>query len=157
VEQEDQVHQRFRLLAAAGVVGLASFGAHSLAENAIEREKAAACQPVEVSVYFAPGQTELNDFAEDLLRNAVGRVQQCELAQIDVTGYADATGQSSANYRISELRAEAALEYLLNNNVTANQINITAKGDEGALLEDGVRAVMRRKADLRIVPVQPTA
>ncbi|MAP93364.1 MAG: hypothetical protein CMK07_00285 [Ponticaulis sp.] len=149
--------QAFRLIAAAGVVGLGTFGAHSLAENAVQRERAASCRPVDVSVYFAPGQTELNDFAEALLRQAVSQVEHCELAQIEVVGFADASGQSSQNMAISERRAEAALEFLLNNGVEANQIDLQAKGDEGAVLPNGERVIMRRKTDLRFVPAQPAA
>ena len=151
------MNQTMRLLTAAGAVGLTTFGVHSLAEQSIREDMEAACVPVEVSVYFAPSQTELNEFAEDLLDQAVSQIEHCQLAQIDVTGFADHSGQAEYNYRVSEMRAHAALEFLEERGVTANMINLTARGEEGALQENGEPVVMRRKADLRFIPSPPNA
>ena len=69
--------------------------------------------PVEVSVYFAPGQFELNGFAENLLNQAVAQVEHCELSKIEVTGFADSTGRADQNMKLSDKGADAAMQFII--------------------------------------------
>ena len=149
--------QTLQLFAAAGAVGLASFGAHSLAEHAIREEKRLTCEPVEVSVYFGLGESQLNEFSESLLRTAMSSVDHCELSLVEVIGFADATGRSDVNLRISEQRAQAALAYIVEHGVEAESFEVGARGDEGAIQSNGQPAESRRRADVRFIPQVPTA
>ena len=151
------MNQTSRLLTVAAAVAATTFGVHSLAEQSIREDLVETCRPVEVSVYFAPSQSELNEFAEDLLNQAVSRVEHCDLAQIEVVGFSDASGQADFNFRLSEQRAQNAMLYLTNHGVTANIVDVSARGEEGALLASGEPAIMRRKVDLRLVPTAPVA
>lgn len=141
-----------RLLGAAAFISAATITAHGITDAHIEAESAASCQPVEVSVYFRPGDAQLNEYSESVLNRAMGQVEHCELGQVQVFGYADASGSSRANMEISRLRAENALEYLNMRGLSAEDIIVEARGEEGALTADGKREVMRRKADLRLIP-----
>lgn len=144
---------RLQLIGAAGFIGLASFGAHSLAESSVIAEARGECLPVEVSVYYAPGSTDLNEFAERVLNNAMFETEHCELAAVQVFGYADASGNAEANLVISRKRAEAVKAYLEMRGVNPNVFTVEAKGEEGAIDANGKAEVMRRKTDLRLIPV----
>lgn len=148
--------QTARLLTVAAAIAASTFGVHSLAEQSIREDMVQSCAPVEVSVYFAPSQYELNEFAEDLLHQAVSRVEHCELAQIEVVGFSDSSGQADFNYRLSEQRAEHTMAYLEEHGIVANTIQMSARGQEGAVSDSGEPLIMRRKVDLRFIPVPPT-
>jgi outer membrane protein OmpA-like peptidoglycan-associated protein len=152
----NQLSQTLKLFGAATVVGLAAFGAHSMAENAIRKARAHACMPVEVSVYFAPGQFELNGFAENLLNQAMSEVEHCSLSKIEVTGFADSTGRADQNMKLSEQRADAAMQFIITQGVEAELIEVEAKGADGAVLQSGEPLVMRRKVDIRLIPQKPS-
>lgn len=148
------VTDTLRLLGAAAFISAATITAHSITDAHIAEETAANCQPLEVSVYFRPGDAQLNEYSESVLNRAMGQVQHCNIGQIQIFGYADASGSSSANLEISRLRAENALEYLNTLGLAAEDVIVEARGEEGALTPDGQREVMRRKADLRFIPKQ---
>ena len=153
----NQIAQTLRLFGAAAVVGLAAFGAHSMAESAIRKERAELCMPVEVSVYFAPGQFELNGFAEDLLDQALTQVGHCDLSKIEVLGFADSSGRADLNMKLSRQRAESAMQYIMMQGIEASMVEIQARGAEGAATNPGEPLVMKRKADIRLIPLIETS
>ena len=84
-------------------------------------------------------------------------VDHCELSLVEVIGFADATGRSEVNLRISEQRAQAALAYVVEHGIEAANFEVGARGDEGAIQSNGEPAESRRRADVRFIPLQPSA
>ncbi len=142
-----------KMLGAAGFIAMATFGAHSVTAQHEKNVAQPKCEPLEVSVYFQPGGTELNEFATRVLDNVMREMKYCELGRIEVDGFADATGNSNRNLAISKMRAEATLSYLTERGFEANSTKMDAKGDKGAIDANGQPIVMRRKADLRVIPL----
>lgn len=146
-----------KLLGAAGVIGFATFSAHALTSHHAKEVASKYCEPLEVSVYFQPGGTELNEFAERVLDNVMYEMRYCDLAKIEVDGFADASGAADLNLQISKARAESTLNYLKARGFEALAVELDAKGEEGAIDKDGRNVAMRRKADLRLIPVADAA
>ena len=48
------------------------------------------------------------------------------------------------------------MAYLEEHGVVANTIQMSARGQEGAVSDSGEPLIMRRKVDLRFIPVPPT-
>lgn len=146
-----------KLFGAAAFVSLMTLGTSAVSEAHLNEEAIANCQPLEVSVYFRPGEAELNEFAESLLNKAMYQVDHCEISRVEVFGYADASGSADANMLISQARAEVTVDYLTRHGMEPNSIVMEAKGEEGAIGPDGQAEVMRRKTDIRLIPTQNAA
>lgn len=139
-----------KIMTVAAIAAFAGFGAHA-------DETRPPCRTLDISVYFQPGETELNPFSRALLERAVSRMDECEIARIEVSGYADASGDVASNLEISQARVDATLSFVMGKGIVANSIVLGATGDEDAIGPDGVTEVMHRKAELRIVPVGRSA
>ncbi len=141
-----------RLLGGAAFVALITFGAYGMTEASLSAKASGHCEPVEVSVHFPLGGTELNEFAKTVLNNAMNETSHCKLARVEVFGFADASGNEELNLEISKARADATLSYLEAAGIKADAFMVDARGEEGATRVDGEPEVMRRKADLRLIP-----
>lgn len=82
-------------------------------------------------VVFRLGSARLEDNQEINIYNAAKYLQENPNVNITVTGYADkATGTPAINQRLSEQRAQAVADILINKyNVASSRINIQASGD----------------------------
>tara|TARA_Y100000052_G_scaffold26765_2_gene32383 strand:- start:7309 stop:7728 length:420 start_codon:yes stop_codon:yes gene_type:complete len=120
--------------------------------------QASACQMVEATIYFAQGTDELSEFASDALKKALDDLSGCELAAINVIGYADAEGPSEQNLLLSERRAQSALDFVLSHGIEARHVEVAGGGD---LIAKNARTEMSfvgyRKADVRFIPATPSA
>ncbi len=96
-----------------------------------------------VQVHFAPGSAVLGADSGPLLDEVVDAVVRLFLKRVRVEGYTDATGSHAANLRLSQARAEAVVDYLVQHGMPRGRLeakgyaearplapNITARGRE---------------------------
>ena len=114
------------------------------------------CALLEMSVYFEPGSGELNEVSRSLIEFGTSRLDGCEIARIEATGFADATGDPGTNLKLSEARAQAVLAAFEASGLKPHMIKVDAMGDTGGLNADGTMVPMRRKTDIRVVPADLT-
>lgn len=81
-------------------------------------------------VLFASGETTLQPEARNQLDDVVRLVQGEPDKQIRIEGHTDSTGSSSANMRISRLRAEAVRDALAQQGIDADRIQAVGMGED---------------------------
>lgn len=101
-------------------------------------------------VFFDFDQSTLGAGAQSVLDAVATEVRRRSLNTIDVVGYADRSGTEAYNYRLSERRANAVRDALVQRGVQANLISASGRGESDPLVEtpDGVREPANRRAQI---------
>jgi len=81
-------------------------------------------------VLFESGETSLQPEARKQLGDVVKLVEGEPDKQIRIEGHTDSTGSSSANMRISRLRAEAVRDALIERGISAERIQAVGMGED---------------------------
>lgn len=108
-----------------------------------------ACAARSYAVFFDTGSDDFDESASGVLDNIATAYQGCDLAQLEILGYADSVGTSEANLELSDDRAEAVLEALEDRNVMATRVRIVPMGDRTAPVE-GESNPFERRAVVRL-------
>ena len=82
------------------------------------------------AVLFASDQYELTETATKLLDEQYNQVSKQLLYHITLTGHTDADGSPAYNLALSQKRAAAVRDYLLDKGIGSDKINIRASGEE---------------------------
>jgi len=77
-------------------------------------------------VMFAPGQAEIKPMAWPSLQKLVNFLKENPERQADIEGHTDSVGAAEANQALSQRRAEAVHDFLINHGITVERI--TARG-----------------------------
>lgn len=77
---------------------------------------------------FAFDESELTAEGKSMLDDLVGRLQGATVDTIVITGHADRIGSGEYNQQLSERRAAAVKDYLMDKNVAAASIDAQGKG-----------------------------
>jgi len=106
---------------------------------------------------FAPGQAKISDDALPALDKVKQILSSMDQEQVKIEGFADATGSTELNQKISEARAEAVADYLLSDEaVTQDQIEYQGLGATNPvttnLTKEGRAA--NRRVDIIITPTR---
>ena len=120
--------------------------------------------PLETTVTFAEGGSELSEAAKAQLA-IILQSEQMELGgKVTLRGHSDSVGSDEANLRVSRKRAEAVRDYLVENGVAEDRIEVIALGEmrpvapnanlDGTPNEEG-RAANRRVDVTIAVPGSP--
>lgn len=78
---------------------------------------------------FAYDSAELNGRARSALDAAVDVIKSHSSVQMDVVGYADSRGTDEYNIKLSQRRAQAAVDYLVSKGVSAGQLRAVGRGE----------------------------
>lgn len=89
-----------------------------------------ALEPLEASVSFADGGTDLSDAAQATLRDILDSPQMAAGEAITLRGHTDSEGHDEANLRASELRANAVRDWLIKQGVEEKRITVIALGEQ---------------------------
>ena len=89
--------------------------------------------PVSYQVFFPLGSTQLGEQDNNTLAAAAGVYKTKANARVTVTGFTDTVGSPALNMQLSQARADAVRNVLVQNGVPAGSITTSASG-EGDLL-----------------------
>ena len=81
-------------------------------------------------VFFAAGQSALDDQARVVVEGWAEWLAQHSTAIVTIEGHTDAPGSESANLELSRLRAAATAEYLVSLGVSADRISTASFGED---------------------------
>ncbi|MCB2055293.1 MAG: OmpA family protein [Geminicoccaceae bacterium] len=116
------------------------------------RQAAAAGEKqVDFTVYFAFDSAELVPEARETIRQAAEFHREGGDASIVIPGYADTAGPADYNLKLSERRAEAVREALLQAGVPADQItDVEGRGENDLAVDtaDGVALPLNRRVEI---------
>ena len=96
--------------------------------------------PVSYQVFFPLGSTKLSDQDMQTLSAAAQVYKTKANATVSVTGYADTVGSPDLNMRLSQARADAVKNGLVQAGIPAGSITTSASGDTGLLVQTGAQA-----------------
>jgi OOP family OmpA-OmpF porin len=107
--------------------------------------------PVSYQVFFPLGSTQLGDQDRNTLSAAAQVYKTKANAAVTVTGYADTVGSPALNMQLSQARADAVKNGLVQAGIPAGVITTSASGDTGLLVQTGAQANEPRNRRVIIV------
>lgn len=111
-----------------------------------EMEASVVDVPPAYLVYFEPGAAELDIGDVVVVEDAAMMARLAEAEAIDVVGFADPSGSSAANERLSKERADAVAQALVEMGVPAEALRVSGQG----AVATGDAAASRR-VEIRLV------
>lgn len=98
-----------------------------------------------------PGATGSLDQVAAVLRNQADR-------QLLIEGFTDSTGTAKVNNRLSQQRAAAVRDYLVNQGVNFNQLSVEGRGSSAPIADNGTPdgRAMNRRVEITISNNPPT-
>jgi outer membrane protein OmpA-like peptidoglycan-associated protein len=103
------------------------------------------CKDSGVTVNFGNGSTEIDTNGKGALSGVATWVQNGDQRTVHLEGFTSKTGGATANQRLSERRAQAAEDFLVEKGVPADRISVVGHGEDTAPVTN---------ADARVVKVK---
>ncbi|WP_192499110.1 OmpA family protein [Skermanella pratensis] len=102
-------------------------------------------------VFFDFDRSAITPAAQDILNTVVSDARRTNASRLNVLGHTDTSGSAAYNQRLSERRASAVREALVQRGVPAGQITTRGVGETQPLIAtgDGVREPSNRRAEIR--------
>ena len=102
-------------------------------------------------VFFDFDKYAITPAAQDILNTVVSDARRTSASRLNVVGHTDTSGSPAYNQRLSERRATAVREALVQRGVPAGQIATRGLGESQPLIAtgDGVREPSNRRAEIR--------
>lgn len=106
-------------------------------------------------VTFATGSASINPGFQTLLDRVASSLTQYPNSLIDVYGYTDTVGSSASNQRLSEQRAQAVSNYMIQRGVSSSRIRWMGFGETNLKVQtaDNVNEPMNRRVEIKIIPI----
>jgi outer membrane protein OmpA-like peptidoglycan-associated protein len=95
-------------------------------------------------LFFGNASTELSSSSRARLKRNARWLEQNPDKSITIEGHANTTGDPEANHRLSEMRAEAVKEFLVEQGVDSSRISVSAFGSERPEFSPGSSGKNRR-------------
>src|SRR5262249_44988873 len=107
----------------------------------------------ETSVHFAFNKADLTSKAKTALDQLLAEVPNTKGYLLVVEGDTDSVGSASYNYKLSERRADAVVQYLATNNVPAHKISVVGLGEAKAAAPNNTThaSPKTRRVDVRLM------
>jgi len=83
-----------------------------------------------LNIQYASGSAEPDDDAKLILDDIAHRMMIYSEAKLEINGYTDALGSSRSNFKLSENRAKAVSQYLIDKGVDASRLTAQGFGEE---------------------------
>ncbi len=114
------------------------------------------CQDFAFPLYFRTGSEQLTPEGLQVIDNYSSRVRACPVAELRVTGLADAEGGAVSNLELSQRRATAVAQILAARGYPTPTFEVGAQGEAGAATAAGRTEPLRRRAEVSVRFATPT-
>lgn len=131
--------------------------------KAVEAAPPPAPEPVRVTIGFPEGGATLDAAALAAIDALARRADLADMGPIVLRGHSDAIGSDAANLRVSQRRAEAVRDRLVERGIAEARISIIALGErrpvapnadrDGGADEAGQRS--NRRVEIEVLPPEP--
>lgn len=102
-------------------------------------------------VLFEPGETELQDDAMSNLEDVVELLASEPGRRVRIEGHTDSTGPAEANLRISEQRATAVRDALVERGIEAGRITVKGMGEDFPIAPNDTEEGRRRNRRVDVI------
>src|SRR5258708_26611391 len=103
------------------------------------------------SIMFDPGKAALKRGAQSTLKNIAGQLKGEETLVITIEGHTDNTCSAAKNLKLSEQRAQAVREYLVDAEITADHVTAIGRGEADPIAPN--KTARGRQANRRVEPI----
>ena len=110
-----------------------------------ETSAAPVCKDSGVSVNFGVGSSEIDRNGKGALSGVATWVQNGDQRTVHLEGFASKVGSATANQRLSERRAQAAEDFLVEKGVPADRISVVGHGEDMAPVSNADARVLKVK------------
>ena len=107
------------------------------------------CRDFTFPLYFQTGSDQVTPEGVQVIDQNAARVRACPVAELRVTGLADAQGEPAANLALSQRRATAVGQVLAARGYPQPSFDLAAAGETGAAA-GGRSEPMRRRAEVSV-------
>lgn len=110
-------------------------------------------------VYFEFANAQLSDSIKSLLSYVAKSYENCDKAQVVLTGHTDQSGSPSYNLRLAKRRTASVRKYLIEDGIEPDRIVMRAIGEAQPRVEgeDDARNVKNRRVEITFGPVSQLA
>lgn len=92
---------------------------------------AAAAEPRDIIVFFTEWSAQIDQPANDVIRQAAEMASTVGAGTVTVTGFADTTGSARATALLSATRAQVVVDRLVDDGIDPLRIQVAANGGTG--------------------------
>jgi OOP family OmpA-OmpF porin len=108
--------------------------------------------PRNVSIGFDFNKSAVNGNAQESLSPIIAWLKTDLGHHAKVVGYTDSTGSSAYNLKLSERRAQAVRQYLIQNGVRAEKVSALGMGESHPIAANDTDAGKERNRRVEIIP-----
>jgi outer membrane protein OmpA-like peptidoglycan-associated protein len=102
-------------------------------------------------VLFATGQAEIKPLAWPSLQNLVNFLKENPERQADIEGHTDNVGKEEANRILSQRRAEAVRDFIINHGITVERITARGLGEKYPVVSNNTEAGRKQNRRVEII------
>ncbi|MGF1871740.1 OmpA family protein [Photobacterium indicum] len=99
---------------------------------------------------YQTGQVDVNDYGRYNLNEVAQTLQANPELTAEIIGRTDSTGTAAINAKVSEARANAVSQYLVDNGVDASRLTVTSVADQNPLTDDNGKSLIERSVEVVI-------
>ncbi len=92
---------------------------------------------------FEKGKSELNDAAKAVLQDLVKLLNEYQEIKLEIVGHTSIEGDANFNQKLSEARAQACVDYLVNEGIDVERLNAQGKGSSEPIDNENLEANRR--------------
>ncbi len=106
----------------------------------------------ESKINFQTGKASISENSFDLLKEIAGIANRCEGASFEVAGHTDSTGSAAGNQRLSQARAQAVVNYLVELGMSSDRFTPVGYGPSQPIGDNTTNAgrAQNRRIEFRL-------
>jgi OmpA-OmpF porin, OOP family len=109
-------------------------------------------EPAGYTVHFDLDKAELTPDARTMLADVVQAAQKADYEAIDISGYTDLTGTEAYNQVLSEQRANAVIDFLVDSGIEAGKIVGRGLGEADPVVAVPAPEMENRRVEIKLQP-----
>lgn len=130
---------------------------NTIQQQPLTPQEAANCnrinlQTLTAAIYFDYDASRADKSSLRQLNRVVDAMQKCTRLQLQVGGYTDSDGNANYNYKLSERRAKAVLEYITGKGISDQRLKYNAYGEKYPMAENTTEEGKQRnrRAEIKV-------
>ncbi len=105
------------------------------------------------TILFDTGKSTIKEQSADVLNNIVGILQEYAYARFNIEGHTDSVGSAALNQKLSEERAGAVRNYLIENGIASDRLVSAGYGEDRPIASNNTREGRRtnRRVEINLI------
>ena len=106
------------------------------------------------TILFDTGKSSIKEASAGVLANIVEILNEYKFARFNIEGHTDSVGSAKLNQKLSEERAYAVMNYLIENGVASDRLEAAGYGEDRPIASNNTREGRRtnRRVEINLIP-----